>query len=122
MRIAPRSATVAAGIDDTVALEIGKDDFLQLMKVDPELAYNLLRTLTTRAEDLMNKYKGYLVAFNAEIRGNVMYNQIKNLSKEQFEEIVERDEGYALKLLTYLSHTLAQIDIKVVEISNGKPL
>jgi len=119
---APRSATVAAGADDTVALEIGKDDFIRLMKTEPELAYNLLRTLAGRIEDIMNKHQGYLVAYNAEVRRNVMYNQVKNLSKEQFTEIVEKDEEYALKLLKYLSHTLTLFDVKVVEISNKKPL
>ena len=113
---APRSATVMAVADGTVVLEIGKNDFLTLMRTDTELAYNLLRTLASRTEESMSKHQGYMVAFNAEIRRNPMYNQIKNLSLPQFVEIVAQDEEYALKMLKYLSHTLTQIDNKVATI------
>jgi len=116
----PRSATIVAAHNDTVALEIGKENFLQLMKTEPELAYNLLKTLTTRTEDSMNKYQGYMVAFNAEIRRNTMYSQIKSLKQYQFEDIIIKDGEYAVKMLKYLSHTLALIDQKVIEVNKKR--
>ena len=109
----PRSATVAAACDDTVVLEIGKEDFLELMKTEPELAYNLLRTMYNRIEASIEKHRGYLIAFAAEVRRNQMYVQIGKLSGSQFAQIVKQDDKHALRLLTFLGRTLAELDNKV---------
>lgn len=113
----PRSATVLAAGDDTIALEIGKTDFLNLMQTEPELAYKLLRTMYTRMEDSMNNHSGYLVAFNAEVRKDATYQQISKLSEDQFKMIVAKDGQHAVKLLTYLSHKITEIDRKVIEVT-----
>lgn len=110
----PRSATVIAASDDTIALEIGKDDFLLLMKTEPELAYNLMRTMYIRMENLMNANERELIAYNADIRREEMYIQIGKINKEQFCSIVEQDDRHALRLLKYLGKLLADIDQKVM--------
>ena len=113
----PRSATVLAGDEGNTVLEIGKNDFIDLMKTDPELAYKLLRTMYKRMEDSMESHKNVLIAYNVETRRDAMYQQISKLSREQFEAIVSKDSEYALKLLKYLSHMISDIDRKVLEIS-----
>ena len=106
----PRSATVVAVSDEVVVLEINKDDFIKLVKTDPELAYGLLRTLYTRIEDTMNNGARHLVAYNAEIRRNNYYVEMGALTLQQFTVIVAQQEDYVLKLLRYLSHTLAELN------------
>lgn len=107
---APRSATIVAGEGGVTVLEINKDDFLNLMKTEPELAYNLLRTLYNRIEATMKEAGTYLVAYSGEIRRNKLYIDIANLSLQSFIVIVAQKEDYAYKLLAYLSHTLSELN------------
>lgn len=112
----PRSATVLAHSNEVSVLEIGKNDFIDLMKSDNVIAYNLLRMLYTRVESTIEKYKGYLVKLKADIMKDEKYVIITKLTQEQFGAIVSRDPKYAVDLLSYLSHTLAKINKKIESI------
>lgn len=107
---APRSATIIAGNEGVTVLEINKDDFLNLMKTEPELAYNLLRTLYNRIENTMKEAGTYLISYSAEIRRNKYYADIANLTLQSFTVIVAQKEDYVFKLLSYLSHTLSDLN------------
>lgn len=107
---APRSATVVTATDDVILLEINKDDFIKLVKTDPELAYNLLRTLHNRIEDTMNHSPRHLIAYNAEIRRNKTYIDMSNLSLQQFTVIIAQKEDYVINMLRYLSRTLSELN------------
>ncbi|MBO4266511.1 MAG: cyclic nucleotide-binding domain-containing protein [Lachnospiraceae bacterium] len=107
---APRSATVMAGGGGVTVLEIGKDDFLKLMKTEPELAFKLLKTLYNRIEDTLNGSDRYMVAYAAEVRRDKTYKEISAIDLDQFKVIVAQREDYVLKLLTYMSHTLTKIN------------
>lgn len=109
----PRSATVMAYSNEVSVLEIGKDDFIDLMKTDNDIAYNLLRMLYTRVQDSINKYQGYMIKLKADILNDEKYVIITKLTSEQFRSIVSKDPKYAVDLLSYLSHTLAKINKKV---------
>lgn len=109
----PRTATVIAASNDVVVLEIGKDDFIELMKTDNEIAYNLLRMLYTRVENSLEKYKGYIIKLRADILNDEKYQIITKLNQKQFADIVSHDANYAVSLLTYLSHALNKIDKKI---------
>lgn len=111
----PRSATVIAGGGGVTVLEIGKDDFLRLMKTDPELAYKLLKTLYNRIEDTLNGSDRRMVAYAADIRRDKTYKEICSINLQQFIVIVSQQEDYVLKLLTYLSHTLTKINRELME-------
>ncbi len=115
---APRSATVMAGGGGVTVLEIGKDDFLKLMKTDPELAFKLLKTLYHRIEDTLNGSNRVMVAYAAEVRRDKTYVEIAALNLQQFTVIVRQQEDYVLKLLTYLSHTLTKINRELMERSS----
>jgi len=107
---APRSATIVAGDKGVTVLEISKDDFLKLMKEEPELAFNLLRTLYNRIEATMKEAGTYLVSYSGEIRRNKFYVDISNLTLQSFTVIVAQQEDYVIKLLSYLSHTLSELN------------
>lgn len=111
----PRSATVVAGGGGVTVLEIGKDDFLKLMKTEPEIAYKLLKTLYNRIEDTLNGSDRYMVAYAAEVRRDKTYVEISTINLQQFIVIVRQQEDYVLKLLTYLSHTLTKINRELIE-------
>ncbi len=111
----PRSATVTAGGGGVTVLEIGKDDFLKLMKTEPELAFKLMKTLYNRIEDTLNGSDRYMVAYAAEVRRDKRYTEISTINLEQFKEIVAKQEDYVLKLLTYMSHTLTKIDRELMK-------
>lgn len=106
----PRIASVIADRAETVVLEIGKDDFLGLIKAEPDIGYGLMVTLLGRVDktlDMMNITK---IGFVSEVRRNKHYQLLQRLSKEQFVGIIEKDPDHALTLLKYLSHTLAEVD------------
>lgn len=111
----PRSATVIAGGGGVTVLEIGKDDFLKVMKTEPEIAFKLLKMLYNRIEDTLYKSDRRMVAYAAEIRRDKTYNEIGTLNLQQFIVIVRQQEDYVLKLLTYLSHTLSRIDKELMD-------
>lgn len=114
-----RSATVVAAEDDVMLLEVGENDFMGLMKTDPELAFNMLRTLYNRIESTMDNAARHLVAYNAEIRRNKFYKEIGALNVHQFTVIVNKQEEYAITLLKYLSHTLAELNRELMRRVNA---
>lgn len=111
---APRSATVMAAEKEVVLLEIHENDFLKLIKTEPDLGFNLLKTLHSRIENTMNEGARHLVAYNAEIRRNKHYIEMGNITLEQFKSVVLQNEEYAIKLLGYLSHTLTALNRELV--------
>ena len=111
----PRSATVVAGGGGVTVLEIRKEDFLMLMKTEPELAFKLLKTLYNRIEDTLNSSDRRMVAYAADIRRDKIYKEICSINLQQFTVIVRQQEDYVLKLLTYLSHTLTKINREYME-------
>lgn len=114
-----RSATVVAAEDGVMLLEFGESDFMNLMKTDPELAFNMLRTLFNRIESTMETGARHLIAYNAEIRRNKFYKEIGALNPHQFTVIVNKQEEYAITLLKYLSHTLAELNRELMRRVNG---
>jgi len=106
----PRNASVIANSDQTLVLEIEKINFLTILQSDKEVAWNLLCTLLKRTENMMSENK--LVGFEAiaGYRKNNIYIQLKSLSRSQFESIIEKDGEYALKLLKFLSSSLAEMN------------
>lgn len=111
---APRSATVVTAEDEVILLEISKEDFIKLVKTDPELAYNILRTLYKRIEDTMNSAARHLVAYNAEIRRDHNYVEMGAINLQQFIVITRQQDDYVLKLLRYLSRTLAKLNKEII--------
>ena len=111
----PRNASAVAMEDNTFVLEMKKEDFLKVLSADSEIAYNLLRTLSARTEKCLEDMKRVKIAYVAEYRRNKLYCQIQNLTREQFQTIIEQDSDHALRLLTFLSHSLAEMDIKLVD-------
>ena len=108
----PRNASVMAQSENVMVLEIAKQNFLQILKSDKNIAYNLLCTLQSRMDkELDDMYRGQ-IAYVAEIRRDTLYNQIKKLSCEQFAAIIEKDADHAMRLLKFLSHSLAEINKK----------
>ncbi len=111
----PRNASVIAKSDDTLVLEIEKINFLTILKSDKEIAWNLLCTLLNRTEKLMlfNDLKDFV--YVAGYHKNRYYVQIKKLSQEQFDTIIEKDGDYALKLLKFLSSALAEMNEELLK-------
>lgn len=109
----PRTATVVATTDDTRLLEINKENFLEILQADTEIAYQLLRTLYQRMEKCLQEMNHATMATLTNFKTNTIYKQIQGLSQNQFVEIVEKDGNYALTLLKFLSRGLAQIDEEI---------
>lgn len=108
----PRNASVVTATNTLLVLEIEKSNFLQILKSDKEIAYNLLKTLLGRMEKEMDEIYRVKLAYVAEIRRNPLFQQIKDLSCEQFAAIIDQDSEHALRLLKFVSHTLAEINQK----------
>ena len=106
----PRNASVISATDDTVVLELTKDNFLSILKYDKEIAWNLLQTLLVRTETGIKNCPFGSLAFVTDFKNNSFYIQIQKLSDEQFYEIIEHDGEYAIKLLKFLSSTLARLN------------
>ena len=106
----PRNASIIARSDETMVLEIEKSNFLSILTTDKEIAWNLLCTLLDRMEKLMlfNDLKDFV--FVAGYKKNRYYTQLTKLSKEQFGAIIDKDGEYAIKLLKFLSSSLAEMN------------
>jgi len=111
----PRNASAVAKEDNTIVLEIDKLNFLSILKTDKEIAWNLLCTLLTRAEKMMQSNNLKEFSHIAGYRNNKFYLQIKSLSQEQFKNIIEKDGEHALKLLKFLSNALAEMNDELLK-------
>lgn len=111
----PRNASIIACDDNTLVLEIEKSNFLSILKTDKEIAWNLLCTLLDRMEKLMlfNDLKDFV--FVAGYKKNRYYMQLTKLSKEQFGAIIDKDDEYAIKLLKFLSSSLAEMNEELLK-------
>lgn len=106
----PRNASVIAATDDVIVLELTKDNFLSIINCDKEIAWNLLRTLLTRTETGIQNCPFGSLAFVTDFKNNNYYLQLQKMSCDQFYEIIAHDGEYALKLLKFLSSTLARLN------------
>ena len=106
----PRNASAIAATDDVVALELTKDNFLSVLDYDKEIAWNLLRTLLNRTETGIQNCPFGSLAFVTNFKNNSYYLQLQKMSREQFYDIISQDREYTLKLLKFLSSTLAQLN------------
>lgn len=106
----PRSATVVVSSADASVLELTKENFLTIIECNSDIAFNLLRTMLNRMNGLLDTIQFKNNTFVRGIRMDARYVQISALTEPQFEAIVSKDSSYALTLLKYLSHLLAQID------------
>lgn len=106
----PRNASVIAATEDVVVLELTKDNFISILNYDKEIAWNLLQTLLSRAETGIKNCPFGSLAFVTNFQKNTYYIQLQKMSQDQFYEIISKDEEYALKLLKFLSGTLAELN------------
>ena len=82
---------------------------------DKEIAWNLLCTLLDRMEKLMlfNDLKEFV--YVAGYKKNRYYVQLTKLSQEQFGAIIDKDGEYAIKLLKFLSSSLAEMNEELLK-------
>jgi len=106
----PRNASVIAATDDVIVLELTKNNFLSIINYDKEIAWNLLRTLLNRTEIGIKNCPYGSLAFVTNFKNNTYYLQLQKMSCEQFYDIIAHDGEYAMKLLKFLSSTLAQLN------------
>lgn len=106
----PRSASVIVSSRDASVLELTKNNFLTILECNADIAFNLLQTMLKRMNGLLEQIQFKNITFVRSIRMDSRYIQISGLSMEQFENIINKDSSYALTLLKFLSHLLAQID------------
>jgi len=106
----PRNASAIAATDDVIVLELTKDNFLSILDYDKEIAWNLLRTLLNRTEIGIQNCPFGSLAFVTSFKSNSHYLQLQKMSCEQFYDIIAQDKEYTLKLLRFLSSTLAQLN------------
>lgn len=106
----PRSASIVVSTKDALVLELTKDNFLKILQCDPDISYNLIRTMLKRMNELMEQIQFKNNTFIRGVKNDPHYIQISNLTKDQFILIINRDSAHALTLLKFLSHLLAQMD------------
>lgn len=111
----PRNASVVARKNDTLVLEIEKENFLSVLNTDKEIAWNLLCTLLARAEKISQGNKVTHYKAISGYRKNNFYTQLKHMTKDQFESIIEQDGEHALKILKFLSHSLAEMNDELLQ-------
>ena len=109
----PRVASIVVNSEQAIVLTIDKENFINILRADSEIAFHLLRTLVSRTEKCLEDLKGISIPFIASFRRDKMYTQIQNLSLEQFQTIIKEDSEYALKLLKFLSHALTVADEEI---------
>lgn len=111
----PRSASVVVSSREATVLELTKSNFITILECDSEIAFHMLQTLLGRMNHLLKELQFKNNAFVRGIRVDSRYVRISSLTQEQFAEIIAKDSSYALTLLKYLSHLLAEIDEKAID-------
>ncbi len=105
-----RNASAQATVDDTLVLEIEKSNFLEILRIENETAWNLMNTLLARMDKMMNELQHGNYVSVAGYKKNIYYLQLKKLTKEQFEKIAGQDPEQMMTLLKFLSSSLAEMD------------
>lgn len=106
----PRTASIIVISNEAQVLVIEKDNFLSILKADPDIAYDLLQTMISRMENSLERMRDINIPFLATFRRDKFYPQIKSLTKEQYQMIVRTDSEHTMRIAKFLSHSLATID------------
>lgn len=105
-----RNASVVAGSDSTVVLEIENRKYRLLLREEPDLAFMLLRTLLFRINQAMDQLLSVDPAYIFNCRTNDIYIMISSLDIETFKDIVKRNSEYPLTALKELSEMLDSLN------------
>lgn len=109
-----RNASVQATAEDTMVLEIEKNNFLLTLQADCEIAWNLMCSLLTRMENMMNEISRSGLPSAAVYQSSACYLQLKQLNRQQFYKMIEQDVNYVFSLLKFLSSSLAAMNEEMV--------
>lgn len=109
-----RNASVVAGSDNTVALEIENSKYLTLLKEEPKLAFMLLRTLVLRINSAMDHLLSVDPAYIYNCRTNDIYMMVSSLNIEKFIEVVNGNSEYTITALKELSEILDSLNQRML--------
>lgn len=109
-----RNASVQATAEDTMVLEIERNNFLLTLQADCEIAWNLMRSLLTRMENMMNGISRSGLPSASVYQSSACYLQLKQLNRQQFYKMIEQDVNYVFSLLKFLSSSVAAMNEEMV--------
>ena len=108
----PRSATVCALEEDTIAIELSKESFYLLMEHQDDMAYKILSTLGQRVSDTLKKLPAYAQGV-LENKQN-QYNDLLQETDEVALKNIVTQKGYnIMEILQHYSQLLSDIDKEV---------
>lgn len=112
----PRSATIIALEDNTLALEIDKKNFDSLIVEDLELSFRIIRTLCERAKNTIEKLPENKKSIIKKYENDEYYKLIPVYNKDIFEALVNIDKNNIVKFAKYVSTLIRKLDQELADI------
>jgi CRP-like cAMP-binding protein len=109
-----RRASVIAGSDNTVVLEVEKNKYKLLLREEPDLAIMLLRALVYRINLAMDHLLSDDPAYIYNCRTNDIYMTVSSLDNETFREVVNGNGEYPITALKELSEMLDSLNERMI--------
>ena len=104
-----KGISIIAGNDNTIVMELEKNNYRRLLKEDSEIAYMLLRTLIIRIDSMMDKLIMNEPAFIFQMRNNDIYKVVNTMGLTMFQNIVSCNEDYPIMVLTELNNMFEEL-------------
>ena len=110
----PRSATVCALEEDTIAIELSKESFYLLMEHQDDMAYKILSTLGQRVNDTLKKLPAYAQSV-LENKQNQYNELLQETDEVALKNIVTQKAHNIMEILQYYSQLLSDIDKEITK-------
>lgn len=111
----PRSATIIALEDNTLALEIDKKNFDALIVEDLEISYRIIRTLCERLKNTINKLPENKKSIVKKYEKDEYYKLISEYSKDIFEALANIDKNNIVEFAKYVSVLIRKLDQELID-------
>ena len=109
-----RTATVVSSADGTNVLEVGMDSFRNYLKEDGLTCFKLMKTLTTRIDEMIIKVNRHDKLFARHFKDNDYFKLAHQLFPAEFNDLVEKNADSAINLISYLCSSLQILNDRYV--------
>lgn len=113
----PRTATIYITSPQAIIMEIGMNDFLELLEKEPWVGYKMMVTLNSRVNQMLDNIEVYDKKYVFQYKKQEMYITIQKLGEDEFTLICSQSKEYVWSILKFLSSSLDHLNQVYLQIS-----
>ncbi len=110
-----RTATVITAGEETSVLEVGMDTFKNYLKEDGLTCFKLMKALTVRIDDMLDKVWEHDKMFVTKYKSNGYYVLAHQLFPAEFSKLVDENTDGAINLIAYLCSSLQSLNERYLQ-------